>query len=49
MDGECAFCGRGVSSSRMVFCEDCQAQHVVCASCAEEVANEATDGLRLVA
>jgi hypothetical protein len=42
MDGECAFCGRADEAAlNPIFCEDCQSQHRVCASCTAEVASEA--------
>ena len=40
MDGECAFCGRSESAAYQVFCEDCQARHQVCKTCADEVAGD---------
>ncbi len=48
MDVECAFCGRLVMEGRAVACDDCQATHTVCSSCADDVAAGA-DGYRLVA
>ena len=35
-DGECAFCGRADVAVRKVLCDDCHAQHQVCARCAAE-------------
>ena len=40
MDGECAFCGRGESASRPIFCQDCQAEHRVCGACADEAVKD---------
>lgn len=38
MDGECAFCGRAeTTSTRRVFCGDCQSEHRVCVSCSDEI------------
>jgi hypothetical protein len=48
MDGECAFCGRGDGAARQLYCDDCQAEHKVCANCADEVATE-SERFRLVA
>ena len=48
MDGECAFCGRGEGAARQVYCDDCQAAHRACGSCANELAN-GEEGYRLVA
>jgi hypothetical protein len=41
MDDECSFCGRAGQAVHVLFCQDCHAQHKVCAHCADEVANEA--------
>jgi len=48
MDAECAFCGRLNGEGRQVYCDDCQVTHLVCTSCADDVAAGA-DGYRLVA
>jgi len=48
MDAECAFCGRLIGETRQVLCDDCQAPHQVCTSCADDVAAGA-DGFRLEA
>ena len=49
MDGECAFCGRASGATRQVYCEDCHAEHVACAACADEVTSADTELYRLVA
>jgi hypothetical protein len=40
MDGECAFCGRADAATHQVFCQDCYAQHRVCAPCADSAVRE---------
>ena len=40
MDGECAFCGRGESAARQIFCHDCQADHRVCGPCVEDAVKD---------
>ena len=48
MDGECAFCGRGESASRRMYCVDCQADHRVCGPCADDAIKDlAVLGLEL--
>ena len=49
MDGECAFCGRGDGAARQVYCDDCQTQHQVCVTCADEIATAEPEAYRLVA
>jgi hypothetical protein len=48
MDNECAFCGCAMLTSERVSCEDCNAVHQVCDSCAGEVAN-GLEGYQLAA
>ena len=49
MDGECAFCGRASGATRLVYCEDCHAEHPACSGCAIEVTSTETEVYRLVA
>ena len=47
---ECAFCGCAMFKSQRVRCDDCQVDHLVCQTCADEVASASDlEGLRLVA
>jgi hypothetical protein len=46
---ECASCGcLSFQTMRRVYCEDCQAEHEVCPTCADELSG-GEEGVRLVA
>ena len=39
MDPECPLCGCEILPPARITCEDCQSDHVVCQTCAEQVAS----------
>ena len=46
MDRECPLCGCQMLRPARIACDECQSEHLVCQTCAEQLTNE---GYQLVA